>query len=169
MWELQCKSEGEQYYFIMCCIITILISALTHSRQELWEANIFDMTSAKERLTSSSLWNTSAVFYQRTHKNGDMKLLQDQQRITSLLWHKPHLEKNHCNSNLNTTHSVLPKPVCGGKGSGGCFILGGRAGGRGWPWSFNLMSFIAIENSWISMRPSLFISARALQEQREYN
>lgn len=26
---------------------------------------------------------------------------------------------------------VLPKPVCGGSGSGGCFILGGSVGGRG--------------------------------------
>lgn len=58
---------------------------------------------------------------------------------------------------------LLPKPVCGGMASGGCFILGGSEGGRGCPWSFNLMSFMAMENSWISIRPSLFMSARALK------
>lgn len=38
----------------------------------------------------------------------------------------------------------------------------GSAGGSDVPWSFSFMSFIAIENSNLSIFPSLFISARAL-------
>lgn len=37
----------------------------------------------------------------------------------------------------------------------------GSADGSDVPWSFSLMSFIAMENSNLSILPSLFISARA--------
>ena len=47
--------------------------------------------------------------------------------------------------------------------TGCCFMTGGSAEGSWYPWSFSLMSFIAMENSTWSILPSLFISARALQ------
>lgn len=50
-----------------------------------------------------------------------------------------------------------------GAGTGGCFMMIGRAEGSGVPWSFSLISFIAMENSNLSIFPSLFISARALR------
>lgn len=49
-----------------------------------------------------------------------------------------------------------------GAGTGGCFMMIGSAEGSEVPWSFSLMSFIAMENSNLSIFPSLFISARAL-------
>lgn len=49
-----------------------------------------------------------------------------------------------------------------GAGTGGCFMMMGRADGSDVPWSFSFMSFIAMENSSRSIFPSLFISARAL-------
>lgn len=49
-----------------------------------------------------------------------------------------------------------------GTGTGGCFMMIGSAGGSDVPWSFSFTSFIAIENSNLSIFPSLFISARAL-------
>lgn len=49
-----------------------------------------------------------------------------------------------------------------GAGTGGCFMMIGSAEGSDVPWSFSLMSFIAMENSNLSIFPSLFISARAL-------
>lgn len=63
---------------------------------------------------------------------------------------------------------LLPKGVGGGNERGGCFMEGGRVGGRGWPCSFSLISFMAIENSCISILPSLFMSARALRNRREF-
>lgn len=51
-----------------------------------------------------------------------------------------------------------------GAGTGGCFMMMGRAEGRFWPCNFILISFMAIENSKRSIFPSLFISARALQQ-----
>ena len=47
---------------------------------------------------------------------------------------------------------------------GGCFMMIGRAGGRLRPCNFNLMSFMAMENSSLSILPSLSMSARALRE-----
>lgn len=49
-----------------------------------------------------------------------------------------------------------------GAGTGGCFMMIGSADGSDVPWSFSLMSFIAMENSNLSILPSLFISARVL-------
>lgn len=49
-----------------------------------------------------------------------------------------------------------------GAGTGGCFMMIGSADGSEVPWSFSLMSFMAMENSNRSIFPSLFISARAL-------
>lgn len=49
-----------------------------------------------------------------------------------------------------------------GAGTGGCFMMIGRAVGRFCPCSFILISFMAIENSRRSILPSLFISARVL-------
>lgn len=43
---------------------------------------------------------------------------------------------------------------------GGCFMMIGRVGGRLRPCSFNLMSFMAMENSCLSIFPSLSMSAR---------
>ena len=45
----------------------------------------------------------------------------------------------------------------------------GSADGSGVPWSFSLMSFMAMENSNRSIFPSLFISARALEHKVEQN
>ena len=53
-----------------------------------------------------------------------------------------------------------------GAGTGGCFMMIGRAEGRGVPCSLSLISFIAMENSSLSIFPSLFISARALRERK---
>lgn len=47
-----------------------------------------------------------------------------------------------------------------GAGTGGCFMMIGSADGSDVPWSFSLMSFMAMENSNRSTFPSLFISAR---------
>lgn len=47
-----------------------------------------------------------------------------------------------------------------GIGTGGCFMMIGSAEGSGVPWSFSFMSFIAMENSNLSILPSLFISAK---------
>lgn len=57
----------------------------------------------------------------------------------------------------------MPRGVAGmaGAGTGGCFMMMGRAVGRFCPCSFILISFMAIENSSRSILPSLFISARA--------
>lgn len=44
--------------------------------------------------------------------------------------------------------------------TGGCFMMIGRAEGRGVPWSLSLISFMAMENSSLSILPSLFMSAR---------
>lgn len=49
-----------------------------------------------------------------------------------------------------------------GAGTGGCFMMIGSADGSDVPWSFSLMSFMAMENSNRSTFPSLFISARDL-------
>lgn len=46
---------------------------------------------------------------------------------------------------------------------------GGKVGGSGWPCSFSLISFMAIENSCISILPSLFISARALKYRKAFS
>lgn len=56
----------------------------------------------------------------------------------------------------------IPRGVAGmvGAGTGGCFMMIGRAVGRFCPCSFILISFMAIENSSRSILPSLFISAR---------
>lgn len=56
----------------------------------------------------------------------------------------------------------IPRGVAGmvGTGTGGCFMMMGRAVGRFCPCSFILISFMAIENSSRSILPSLFISAR---------
>lgn len=43
----------------------------------------------------------------------------------------------------------------------------GREGGKLRPWSLSLMSFMAIENSSLSILPSLSVSARCLQEEEE--
>lgn len=51
-----------------------------------------------------------------------------------------------------------------GAGTGGCFMMIGSAEGSSVPWSFSFMSFIAIENSSLSIFPSLFISARVLRD-----
>ncbi len=51
-----------------------------------------------------------------------------------------------------------------GAGTGGCFMMIGSAEGSDVPWSFSLMSFIAMENSNLSIFPSLFMSARALRD-----
>lgn len=51
-----------------------------------------------------------------------------------------------------------------GAGTGGCFMMIGSAEGSNVPWSFSFMSFIAIENSNLSIFPSLFISARVLRD-----
>lgn len=48
--------------------------------------------------------------------------------------------------------------------TGGCFMMIGSAEGSGVPWSFSLISFIAMENSNLSIFPSLFMSARALRD-----
>lgn len=50
-----------------------------------------------------------------------------------------------------------------GADTGGCFMMIGSAEGSAVPWSFSFMSFIAMENSSLSILPSLFISARALR------
>lgn len=43
----------------------------------------------------------------------------------------------------------------------------GREEGKLRPWSLSLMSFMAIENSSLSILPSLSVSARCLQEEEE--
>lgn len=48
-----------------------------------------------------------------------------------------------------------------GAATGGCFMMIGSAKGSDVPWSFSFMSFIAMENSNLSIFPSLFMSARA--------
>lgn len=53
-----------------------------------------------------------------------------------------------------------------GAGTGGCFMMIGSAKGSDLPWSFSFMSFIAMENSNLSIFPSLFISARVLRDRR---
>lgn len=53
-----------------------------------------------------------------------------------------------------------------GTATGGCFMMMGSADGSGVPWSFSLMSFIAMENSSRSIFPSLFMSASDLRETR---
>lgn len=50
---------------------------------------------------------------------------------------------------------------------GGCFIMIGREEGKFRPCSLSLMSFIAMENSSLSIFPSLSMSARFLQEEEE--
>lgn len=59
--------------------------------------------------------------------------------------------------------ALMPRGVADmiGAGTGGCFMMIGRAEGRLCPCSFILISFMAIENSSRSILPSLFISARA--------
>lgn len=51
-----------------------------------------------------------------------------------------------------------------GAGTGGCFMIIGSADGRDVPCSLSLMSFIAMENSNLSIFPSLFMSASALRD-----
>lgn len=43
----------------------------------------------------------------------------------------------------------------------------GRDAGKLRPWSLSLMSFMAIENSSLSILPSLSVSARCLQEEEQ--
>lgn len=50
---------------------------------------------------------------------------------------------------------------------GDCFMTIGREEGKLRPWSLSLMSFMAIENSSLSILPSLSVSARCLQEEEE--
>lgn len=80
---------------------------------------------------------------------------------------KRSIGRAHLRCVIDICGGALPKPAWGGRDSGGCFILAGNAGGRGWPWSLSLMSFMAMENSWMSMRPSLFMSAKALRAQKK--
>ena len=49
-------------------------------------------------------------------------------------------------------------------GNGGCFMMIGSAEGSCVPWSFSFTSFIAMENSNLSIFPSLFISAKDLAD-----
>lgn len=51
------------------------------------------------------------------------------------------------------------------EGTGVCFMMAGREGGRAWPWSCSLISFMAMENSNRSIRPSLVRSAKDLGEE----
>lgn len=48
--------------------------------------------------------------------------------------------------------------------AGGCFMTTGKAEGKLRPWSLSLMSFIAMENSTLSIFPSLSMSAKFLKE-----
>lgn len=50
---------------------------------------------------------------------------------------------------------------------GDCFMMIGREEGKLRPWSLSLMSFMAIENSSLSILPSLSVSARRLHEEEE--
>ncbi len=51
--------------------------------------------------------------------------------------------------------------------TGHCFMMTGKEEGKFCPWSLSLMSFIAMENSSLSIFPSVSMSARFLQEQEE--
>lgn len=53
-----------------------------------------------------------------------------------------------------------------GAGTGGCFMMIGKVERRGVPCSLSLMSFMEMENSNLSIFPSLFMSARALGLER---
>lgn len=50
---------------------------------------------------------------------------------------------------------------------GDCFMMIGREEGKLRPWSLSLMSFMAMENSSLSILPSLSVSARCLHEEEE--
>lgn len=63
---------------------------------------------------------------------------------------------------------LLPKRAdAKGEKTGGCFMMGGRDGGRRCPWSVSLTSFMAMENSCWSIFPSLFRSDNALRAKRK--
>jgi len=67
-----------------------------------------------------------------------------------------------------TSYQLIPKrddDVITGVGV--CFMMAGRLDGRGWPCSSSLISFIAMENSNLSIFPSFPISASALKERKQ--